>query len=287
MINQPLGAHLSIAGGFSKAIQDAESIGCTALQIFLHSNRQWAMKDLTDKHIEDFHAASDHSKIKYIMVHASYLINLGSGQVATRHRSLGMLKNELIQCEQLGIPYLVLHPGTATGVSKEESIHLIGEGISDALESISSKTVLLLENTAGQGNAIGSRLEELKTLLKDVRQKKRIGICFDTCHGFAAGYDFTTPATYKAFWQLFDDVIGLEHLKAFHFNDSKKGLDSHVDRHEQIGKGKLGIEPFRLLMNDTRFERLPKILETPYTDYKKDALRLYQENLELLRSLIK
>ncbi len=284
---QPLGAHISISGWFPKAVRDAESIGCTAMQVFLHSNRQWAMKNITAEQIKEYKAVVPDSPIAYVIVHASYLINLGSGNKETRSRSLEMLKKEIIQCEELGIPYLVLHPGTATDTTPKQSLELIAEGINETLSSKPGKTAILLENMAGQGNVCGSTLEELAFMLHAIENKKRTGICFDTCHGFAAGYDFTTPKTYHAFWKQFDEIIGIKSLKAFHLNDSKKELSSHVDRHEQIGKGKIGIEAFRLLMNDNHFKALPKILETPYENYAKDALRLYAQNIDLLRSLVK
>ena len=197
-----------------------------------------------------------------------------------------MLIKELHQCNQLSIPYLVLHPGAAGAGSVETCIRTISECIDSALNEAHGKTMLLLENTAGQGSAVGFSLQQLKDIYTHVHTKKRLGICFDTCHAFAAGYDFTTPASYTAFWKEFDTTLGIDLLKAFHMNDSKKGLGSRVDRHEQIGKGKIGIEAFRLIVNDHRFEHIPKILETPYDNYAKDALNLYKQNLDLLRSLI-
>lgn len=286
-MEQPLGAHLSIIGWFNKVVKDAESIGCTALQVFLHSNRQWAMKSLTAEQIKEYKAVIPSSPITYVLVHASYLINLGSHEKNIRSRSLEMLKKEVNQCQELGIPYLVLHPGNATGTTTQESLELIAQGINETLSTLPGKTAILIENMAGQGKVCGSSLEELHIILQAIENKKRTGICFDTCHGFAAGYNFTQPKEYNSFWKLFDETIGLHFLKAFHLNDSKKELGSRVDRHEQIGKGKIGIEAFRLIMNDDRFKELPKILETPYENYAKDALRLYAHNIALLRSLVK
>ncbi len=283
---QPLGAHLSISKGFAKMIEDGESINCTAIAMFLHSNRQWAMKDLSPDAVTTFKTAAKQSTIQSFVVHASYLINFASTLPDVRHKSLNVLTKELQQCNELGIPFLVMHPGSYAGTTPEGAIKLIAEGIDAALENAPGKTMLLLENMAGQGSTIGARLEELAKLKSSIHHKTRIGFCFDTCHGFAAGYDFTTPTAYDAFWKQFDAILGLEHLKAFHVNDSKKDLGSRVDRHEHIGKGKLGLEPFRLIVNDERFAHIPKILETPYGEYAHDALKLYSQNLKILRSLI-
>ena len=283
---QPLGAHLSISGGFEKTIRDGESIDCTAVAMFLHSNRQWAMKDLSSETINTFKQASAHSTITIFAVHASYLINFGSTNDDIYQKSLTTLTKELVQCNQLGIPYLIMHPGSYAGSNIEQACKQIAAGIDEAFENVPGKTMLLIENMAGQGSAVGSRLEELAYIRNSIRHKSRVGICFDTCHGFAAGYNFTTAESYKQFWQHFNDIIGIEHLQLFHLNDSKKELGSRVDRHEQIGKGKMGLETFKLLVNDEQFAHNAKILETPYTDYKKDALKLYSENLILLRNLI-
>ncbi len=287
LANQPLGAHLSISKGFDKMIADGESIGCTALQMFLHSNRQWAMKDLTQQSIDLFKKSAKTSSIQDFVVHASYLVNLGSENRELRIKSLAMLIKELEQCEQLGIPYLVLHPGSYGRGTIEECLSLISQGVDQALGESKGATVLLLENTAGQGTSVGYELKQLRTIHQQAKHKKKLGFCVDTCHLFAAGYDFTTLTTYDTFWKEFDDLLGLKNLHVFHLNGAKRGLGSHVDRHEQIGKGTIGLEGFRLIVNDRRFATIPKILETPYENYAKDALRLYQQNLDLLRILIK
>ena len=286
LYSQPLGAHLSISGGFVNAIDDAQSIGCTALQFFLHSNRQWSVKDLSPERSEQFKHAASQSSITSFIAHASYLINLGSPSTTIRAQSLSMLKKELEQCHQLGVPFLVMHPGSATQSSFDVSIPLISDGINQVIQQTPGAVSILLENMAGQGSTIGASLEQLRDLYQGITDKKRIGFCFDTCHAFAAGYDYTTPYAYRSFWEHFDSTLGIQNLKAFHLNGSKKELGSRVDRHDHIDQGKIGLEAFRLIVNDERFAHIPKILETPYDDYKHDALSLYKHNLDVLRSLI-
>lgn len=279
-----LGAHMSIAGGFEQAIIRGEELECTAIQIFTKSNRQWAAKPITVEQANLFkETLQKSSSVQFVMAHASYLINIGSADKTAAEKSVKALIEELKRCHTLGIPYLVLHPGAYTKTTLEESIHLISEYLNYAFDEDPGSTIVLLENTAGQGKSVGSTFEQLRAIYKKVKKKKRIGFCFDTCHAFAAGYDFTTPEKYKALWKHFDEVIGIEHLKAFHINDSVKGLGSHVDRHSNIGKGKIGIEAFRLIMNDPRFSDIPKVLETPkvISDMEQDQI-----NLNLLRSLL-
>ena len=279
-----LGAHMSIAGGYEQAIIRAEVIGCTALQIFTKSNRQWAAKPLTAEQAQLFKKTlQESSTIKSTMVHASYLINLGSTDKAIAQKSVAGLIEELRRCQALEIPFLVLHPGAYAHSTLIESMSLISQNLNYIFEHDAGTTMILLENSAGQGSSVGSTFEELRTIYDGVENKKRIGFCFDTCHGFAAGYDFRTPTTYEALWKHFDDILGLKNLKAFHFNDSSKDLNCHVDRHAHIGKGKIGLEAFSLLMNDHRFFSIPKILETP-----KVTENLEQDfvNLTTLKNLL-
>jgi deoxyribonuclease IV len=283
--NQPFGGHFSIRGGLSHAVDDALSIGCTAMQIFLHSNRQWHVKKLSQESIDQFKAAIAHSAIRSVVVHASYLINLGSPTAETRHKSLGLLTYELEACNRLGIPYLVLHPGSRGTSTVEQCLSLIAEGIDRAFTQAPGTPMLLLENTAGQGTVVGSTFEELRNLVQSIHNKKRVGLCFDTCHAFAAGYPFSQPHDYHRMWDTFDQLLGIEHLKVFHCNDSQKGLGSRVDRHATIGKGALGINAFKLLVNDHSFASLPKILEVPYTT-PADALRVYKHDIGILKGLI-
>ncbi|MBV8660738.1 MAG: deoxyribonuclease IV [Candidatus Dependentiae bacterium] len=279
-----VGAHVSISGGFFKAIEEGIKIGCTAIQIFTKSNRQWKSKPITDSDADLFITAQKESDIKIVVAHASYLINLGSATHEVQKKSYTALVDEIKRCHQLKIPFLVLHPGTAESGSKEIVLKQTGDYINQALEETSNCiTAVLIETMAGQGKSIGSSFEELAMMLHQITHKKRIGICFDTCHAFAAGYEFSTPQSYAAMFKQFDATIGLQYLKMFHMNDSKKELGSHVDRHENIGKGAIKLEAFSLIMNDHRFTSIPKIVETP----KDDDLENDKRNVRTLIDLIK
>ena len=280
-----VGAHVSIAGGFFKAIEEGIEIGCTAIQIFTKSNRQWKSKSISNSEAEKFIEAQKSSNIKIVVAHASYLINLGSATPEVQQKSLAALIDEIKRCEQLQIPFLVLHPGTAESDARQASIEKTGQYINQALQATADcTTTVLVETMAGQGKSIGSSFEELTTILDQVTDKKRIGICFDTCHAFAAGYNFTTPETYQATFKKFDDTIGLKYLKMFHVNDSKKEMGARVDRHENIGQGAINLHAFEMIMNDPRFKSTPKILETPVTDI---AVEDYKKNIKTLLNLIK
>lgn len=279
-----LGAHMSIAGGIENALIAGQSIDCTVIQIFTHSNRQWKMHPLKEENAELFKQMQKTSSIKSVVAHAGYLLNIGSPKAPMREKSVNVLIEELVRCQQLGIPALVLHPGAYLDGSPDECFEHIGKNIDHALANVPGTTMILIEVMAGQGTVVGSTFEELALIRQLVQHKSRVGICFDTCHAFAAGYDFTTKAGYEKMWKDFDRIIGLEHLKAMHFNDSKKECGSRVDRHEHIGKGKLGLEPFRLLLKDQRFVGVPKILETPHEH--KDILADYAQNLAILKSLV-
>lgn len=278
-----LGGHMSIAGGFEQAVIRGESIGCTAIQIFTKSNRQWQAKEITQDAINLFEQTLKNSPISQsnVVTHATYLINIGSPDKEIGHKSAVALAEELNRCHQLGIPYLVLHPGSHVDSGEQACLERIAHNLDKILTHDTGKTTILLENMAGQGSTVGYTFDQLATIRSGVSHKKRIGFCFDTCHAFASGYNFRTPTTYKAMWEQFDAIIGLEHLKAIHLNDSKKELGSRVDRHEEIGKGMLGLEPFKLLFNDPRFFDIPKILETP-----KDTLEDYAHNMKVLKNLI-
>jgi len=277
------GAHVSIAGGLDKAFSHGEELGCTAIQIFTHSNRQWALKQLTDQEITTFKHAWKNSTIQSVVVHASYLLNLGATNAAVHKKTQEALIHELERCHNLGIQLLIIHPGSHGESSRKDCLNKIIETINQALEKIPGKTILCIENMAGQGTSVGSTLEELAYIVTHVKQQARIGICIDTCHAWAAGYSLATSHDYQAFWKQFDTLIGLNYLKALHLNDSKNALSSHVDRHEHIGKGSIGLEAFRLIMNDKNFTTLPKILETPHDKHGYG----FKENLEVLRKLIK
>jgi deoxyribonuclease-4 len=277
-----LGAHLSISGGLERALYDGQKIGCTAIQIFTHSNRQWHIKPLQAQEIATFKAAQKETGINAVMVHASYLINLASPKADQQAQSLKTVIKELERCEQLGIDYLVLHPGSFVDGTEDAGLHYLVAGIEAALVASPGKTMILLENMAGQGSSLGRRFEQLAFIRDNIQQKKRVGFCLDTCHAFAAGYDLSTPETYNLLFNDIDKTLGLEHLRAIHLNDSKNVCGSHVDRHAHIGEGKMGIEAFRLLMNDPRLVHIPKILETPKDAGLEDDIK----NLEVLRGLL-
>ncbi len=280
-----LGAHVSITGGFFKAIEEGTQIGCTAIQIFTKSNRQWHARSITDNDAQEFITAQKNSDITIVVAHASYLINLGSVTPDVQKKSFTALVDEIKRCQKLQIPFLVLHPGTAEPDTREQTIKETGTLINQALQATSDcTTTVLIETMAGQGKSIGSSFEELATMLDQVSDKKRIGICFDTCHAFAAGYDFRTQEDYDAMFKKFDNTIGLQYLRIFHLNDSKKEIASHVDRHEDIGKGAINLQAFAMILNDPRLKNVPKILETPVTGIAVDD---YKRNLNILINLIK
>ena len=276
-----LGAHISIEGGFEKALERGESIGCTAIQIFTKSNRQWQAKPITQEEANLFKETLKKTNIQYVMAHASYLINLASDKEATRNRAIGALTKELDRCHMLGIKHLVLHPGSHVKQGEEVGLQYVIEGISKAFEGSDNTTMILLETMAGQGTSLGTTFENLNYIRTNIKEKNRVGVCLDTCHIFAAGYDISSKQGYKEMWKNFDSIIGLKHLKAIHINDSKKECDSRVDRHEDIGKGKIGKLSFSLLMNDPNLQNIPKILETP-----KESLQDDKRNMEELYNLI-
>lgn len=276
-----LGAHMSVAGSMALAYERAESIGCTTMQIFTKSNRQWHAKPMTDADAHLFIERGKQSTVHPVAVHASYLINIGAENPDIEQKSIASLSTELARCEQLNIPYLVLHPGTAGSQTPEECLTRIAANLTKALKVSPGTTIICLENMAGHGSSVGHSFEQLAFIRNNVTPKVRIGFCFDTCHAFAAGYDLRTKESYKAVWKEFDAHIGLAHLKVMHLNDSKKELGCNVDRHEDIGKGKLGLEAFRLILNDPQLFDVAKILETP-----NDTLEGYAENLAVLKGLI-
>lgn len=275
------GAHMSIVGGIDKAIERGQSIGCTAIQIFTKSNRQWKAKELTTTEIDLVKAAQKKSPM--LMVdHAPYLINIGAQDAEIEKKSTDALLLELMRCNDLDIPYLVLHPGSHGNTDEASCLERISNNLNKLFHHAhNTSTMILLETMAGQGNSVGYTFEHIKELIQNSDFKKRLGVCFDTCHAFAAGYDFRTEKTYHTLWDEFDRVIGIKKLKAMHINDSAKDLGSLVDRHANIGQGKLGLETFRLLFNDPQFFDIPKILETP-----KDSLADDEKNMKIIYSLI-
>lgn len=276
-----IGAHTSIAGGLQHALYEGASIGCTCIQMFTHSNRQWGMPPLSPQDRDAFAQARKKTGIHEIMVHASYLINIASADPIVYKKSKSALRSQLIRCEELEIPLLVLHPGSAVEQSRQQGLERIVATLKELFEEVPFQhTTLLLENMAGQGSVLGATLEELAYLYHESTPHKRLGVCIDLCHAFVAGYSLDTPHGYEQFWHDFDALIGLRHLKALHMNDSQKKLGSHADRHADIGKGELGLETFKRIMHDKRFFDIPKVLETP-----RETLADHARNLELLRKL--
>ena len=278
-----LGAHMSIAGGVGNALLDGKKVDCDAIQIFTKSSRQWAAKPYTKDEIEQFRINQKETGIATVIAHDSYLLNLGSPDIGLRKRSVAAFIDELERCEVLGVTNLVAHPGAHVGAGEAEGIKLIAKSLDEVHKSCPGyKVKVTLEITAGQGSNLGYRFEQIGDVLDATKESDRLRVCFDTEHAFAAGYDIRTKEGYEQTFAEFDDAIGIDRLAAFHLNDSKKEFHSRVDRHEHIGKGYIGVEAFRLLLNDKRFWGLPMCLETPKgPDLKED-----RENLTLLRNLI-
>jgi len=278
-----LGAHMSIAGGVDKALLQGKKVDCDVIQIFTKSSRQWAAKPYTKEEIELFHVNQKATGITTVIAHDSYLLNLGSPDDALRKRSVLAFIDELERCEILGVSKLVAHPGAHVGAGEEEGIKIIVRSLDEVHKACPGYNVkVTLEITAGQGSCLGYRFEQIGKMFDATKESDRLRVCFDTEHAFAAGYDIRTKEGYERTFSGLDEAIGLDRLAAFHLNDSKKEFNSRVDRHEHIGKGHIGVEAFRLLMNDKRFWGLPMCLETP----KGPELKEDVENLTLLRSLV-
>jgi deoxyribonuclease IV len=278
-----LGAHMSVSGGLSSAFERARSIGINTMQVFTKNQNRWEQKPAAPEEIARWFAAQQATGISQVVSHAAYLINMGSPDEPLWNRSVNAMIDELTRAEQLGILGVVVHPGAHMGAGEGAGIARIIAALDRAHAATAGyRTLTLLESTAGQGTALGYRFEQLQAMRDGASEPDRIAFCFDTCHVFAAGYDIRTPETYAATVAEFDRVLGLERLKCFHFNDSKKGLGARVDRHDHVGTGMLGLAPFGFILNDPRFAATPMILETPKSeDMHEDA-----ENLRVLRALI-
>jgi deoxyribonuclease-4 len=273
---------MSIAGGVDQAVERAAVVGCDALQLFTRNSNQWRARPLDPAEVERFRALREEKKIFPAVAHASYLINLASPDPALYGKSVTALGEEMDRCAALGIPYLVTHPGSHMGSGEREGIARIAAALDRLMDERPGQPVqVVLETTAGQGQCVGHRFEHLRDILGQVRRPERVGVCIDTCHIFAAGYDIRTAVGYAEVMEAFGRIVGFGQVRAFHLNDCKKDLGCRVDRHEHIGKGFLGLEAFGHLLNDGRFEGLPMLLETPKgPDLKEDI-----ENLAVLRSL--
>lgn len=280
-----LGAHMSIAGGYYKAVEAADAAGCNCVQIFTKNNNQWRAKPITDDDVAKFQAALDEHGIKHTISHDSYLINLGSPDDELWKKSIDAFVIELQRAEQLGIPYVVAHPGAFTTSTEEKGLKRIARGLDEAHKQTKGcQAQCLLETTAGQGSNLGWKFEHLAEIIELSKDPDRLGVCFDTCHVFAAGYAMDTEKNYKTTMRNLNKTVGVQQVKAFHLNDSLKPFGSRKDRHAAIGKGELGLEPFRLLLNDRRFRQVPMYLETPKEDDRGRNMDVV--NLRTLRKLI-
>ena len=286
-----LGAHVSVAGGLPLSVDRAAAQRCEAFQIFTKSSNQWRARPLSADEVRDFRGRVERAGIRAAVAHASYLINLASSEPTLRGRSLASFGEELDRCEALGLLGLVIHPGCATSGSDEEGLALIASAVRETLRARrAGRALVILEHTAGQGRSLGWRFEQLARIVDHLDGHRRVAVCLDTCHLQAAGYDLATVGGYRRTFEAFDSVVGLDRLRVFHLNDSKRPLGSRVDRHDHIGQGTLGRPAFRRLLNDPRFAGLPMLLETPKTEGRKPRDTspdpLDTTNLATLRSLL-
>ena len=281
---------MSIAGGLPLAIARAQIHGCETLQIFSKNASQWRARPLPPAEITAFREAAKSTGISPIVAHASYLINLATTSHALRAQSIAALGEEVDRAEALGLLGVVLHPGARMAAPVDQALSLISSALAQVLkERPRGKTMILIEHTAGQGSTMGASFEEVAAMLDGVRNRKRLGVCLDTCHLLASGYNVCSEDGYNATFAKFDSLIGFDRLKVFHLNDSKRPCMSRVDRHEHIGKGCIGLEPFRRLLTDPRFDHLPMILETEKSEWREKGKvvidPLDEMNLNTLRSL--
>jgi deoxyribonuclease-4 len=283
---------MSIGGGLHRAIDRAQSVDATALQVFVKSARQWSARPLAQSDVESFRREAAASGLgPSTMAHASYLINLATPDEKLWQRSIDALRDEVDRCDQLGIPFLVLHPGSHGGSGEELGLERIAGGLDRVLDPPRKKTTpattrrstkILLETTSGQGATLGHRFEHLARIMDRASSRERLGVCFDTCHSLAAGYEFRDRRSYRRTFSEIERTIGLSRLLAFHLNDSKHPIGSRKDRHEHIGRGEVGLEAFRMVLNDRRFRSVPMVLETPKgADLAEDV-----ENLAILRQML-
>jgi deoxyribonuclease-4 len=280
-----LGAHQSIAGGYYKSVELAHELKCDCVQLFTKNNNQWRAKELSDDDVERFQRRLAELGVTHPLAHDSYLINLASPDPLLWKKSVDAFVLEMLRADRLGIPYLVTHPGAYTTSSEEQGIAAVVRALDEVhRQTRGIATKCLLETTAGQGSCLGHRFEQLAAILNGVQDPDRLGICVDTCHIFAAGYPLGTTKEYKATMRSLDKTVGIAMVRAIHVNDSAKPLGSRVDRHAHIGRGHLGKEAFRFLLNDRRFRRVPMYLETPKGMEKGKNLDAI--NLRTLRSLI-
>jgi len=271
-----VGAHISTSGGVENAPANASQIGAKAFALFTKNQRQWVSKPLSRENIKGFRDNLEKQGFSpdFVLPHDSYLINLGHPEKEGLDKSREAFLDEMQRCELLGLKLLNFHPGSHLNkIDPERSLLRIAESINIALGKTSGVTAVI-ENTAGQGTNLGYEFEQLAFVIDNVKDKSRVGVCFDTCHGFVAGYDIKSKEGFEQTFKKFDEIIGFKYLKGLHLNDAKKGLGTKVDRHESIGKGELGLEPFARIMNDPRFDNMPLILETPDEEIWAEEIKL-------------
>ncbi|MBU1993631.1 deoxyribonuclease IV [bacterium] len=276
MSNKFVGAHTSASGGVFNAISNAQAIGAKAFALFTKNQKRWDAKPLDTTTIDKFKKGLEKSGIlpKHVLPHDSYLINLGHPEVEKREKSMAAFLDEVQRCELLGLDRLNFHPGShLKQISEDECLSKISEAMNITLNSTKGVS-LVLENTAGQGSNLGWRFEHLAQIIEKIEDKSRVGVCIDTCHMFAAGYDIRTKEVYDATWAEFEKVVGFRYLMGMHINDSKPDLGSHVDRHHSLGEGKIGLDAFRFIMNDKRMDDIPLILETIDESIWKEEIEL-------------
>ncbi len=274
-----IGAHVSISGGVENAPGNAEELKAKAFGMFTKNQRQWQVKPFTQDNIDLFKKYLKEAGIKpdHILPHDSYLINLGHPEQEKLEKSRNALLDEMQRCEQLGLKLLNFHPGSTLGqVSEEECLQAVAESINWAIDQ-TENVIAVIENTAGMGNHVGYTFEHLAAIIDKVKDRSRVGVCYDTCHGFTAGYDIRTKAAFEKTFADFERIVGFKYLKGMHLNDSKKEFASRKDRHESIGKGFIGLDAFKFIMQDPRFDDIPLILETPNSD-------IWAEEIEMLYS---
>lgn len=278
-----IGAHVSAAGGVENAPLRADEIGARAFALFTKNQRQWEGPSLSEENIEGFRKNCEELgySMDHVMPHDSYLINLGHPEKNKLQKSRDAFLDEMRRCEQLGIKLLNFHPGSHLSKhSPQECLKTIAESVNWALEKTEGVTAVI-ENTAGQGTNMGFEFEQLAEIIDQVEDKSRVGVCIDTCHAFAAGYDISTGDGFRKTFQEFEQTVGFNYLKGMHLNDSKRELGSKVDRHESIGQGEIGLDGFRLIMQDERFDDMPMILETPDTERWPEEIRMLYSFTEI------
>ncbi|MFQ5502640.1 MAG: deoxyribonuclease IV [Phycisphaerae bacterium] len=287
LMRQPLGAHMSAAGGLENAFYAGRDVGCDCLQIFVKNQRQWSAKPLTDEQIRTYRAAEMETELGPVFAHASYLLNLASPESANREKSCKALVDELERCEALAIRGLVVHPGAHMGDGEDEGIRRISQSLDHVHANTRGFTSkVLLETTAGQGSSIGCEIEQLGDIIDGVKSPERLGVCLDTCHLFAAGYDFRDRLEYEEMIDTLDHYVGFDRIYCIHMNDSKTSCGSRIDRHEHITQGEIGKQGFIHILKDRRLVGVPKILETPKGKNER-GMDLDKVNLRRMRSLIR